>query len=294
MVAHRFGGSWTDRKLNALAEYLIQYRVIFTKNPWAKKYKTIYVDAFAGTGEREVGDDSRQASLFGYDEEKRGFQAGSVKVALTLKSKFDKYIFIDSKAKHATALKELLRNQHAELAGRCDVRREDANRWLQEWCRTEDWTKQRAVVFLDPYGMDVEWVTIEAIAKTQAIDLWVLFPFAIGANRMLPRDTPPDSAWARRLTAILGTDEWKQQFYRQNRETDLLGMERGSVTKIVGADDILKFFLRRLESVFAKIVQEPLILENSNHVPMYALCFAAGNRRGAPTAVRIASHLTRT
>ncbi len=170
MVAHRFGGSWTDRKLNALAEYLIQYRVIFTKNPWAKKYKTIYVDAFAGTGEREVGDDSRQASLFGYDEEKRGFQAGSVKVALTLKSKFDKYIFVDSKAKHATALKELLRNQHAELAGRCDVRREDANRWLQEWCRTEDWTKQRAVVFLDPYGMDVEWVTIEALLQSVPIE----------------------------------------------------------------------------------------------------------------------------
>ena len=65
------------------------------------------------------------------------------------------------------------------------------------------------------------------------------------------------------------------------------------MTKIIGADEILKFFLKRLESVFAKIVQEPLILENSHNVPMYALCFAAGNPRGAPIAVKIASYLTR-
>lgn len=31
-------------------------------------------------------------------------------------------------------------------------------------------------MFLDPYGMQVDWATIEAIAKTKAIDLWILFP----------------------------------------------------------------------------------------------------------------------
>jgi three-Cys-motif partner protein len=39
-----------------------------------------------------------------------------------------------------------------------------------------DWRSHRAVLFLDPYGMQVEWQTIEAIAKTAAIDLWLLFP----------------------------------------------------------------------------------------------------------------------
>jgi len=41
-------------------------------------------------------------------------------------------------------------------------------------------------------------------------------------------------------------------------------------------------------------VERPLILENSKHTPMYALCFAAGNPAGAPTAVKIASHLTKS
>ena len=41
------------------------------------------------------------------------------------------------------------------------------------------------------------------------------------------------------------------------------------------------------------VVEHPMILENAKHTPMYALCFAAGNPKGAPTAVKIAAHLTR-
>jgi three-Cys-motif partner protein len=292
-VVHRFGGSWTERKLEALRDYLVQYQLIFKKNPKARKLKTIYVDAFAGTGERDPGERDADPGLFGYDEEIRGYQEGSVRKALSIDNKFDRYIFIERKPKHAAALKKLISGEFSALSARCTIEEEDANAWLQKWCRTEDWRGQRAVVFLDPYGMNVDWATIEAIARTKAIDLWILFPFAIGANRMMPRDAPPDSLWARRLTAIFGTDEWKSRFYGKSKKGDLFGDVEGSVVKIAGMDEILQFFLERLRSVFAKIVERPLILENSKHTPMYALCFAAGNPAGAPTAVRIASHLTK-
>ncbi len=82
MAVHRFGGPWTDRKLAALRDYLIQYQVIFTKNPSAKNLLTVYVDAFAGTGERDARIDKATVSLFGYDEEAREFQQGSARVAL--------------------------------------------------------------------------------------------------------------------------------------------------------------------------------------------------------------------
>jgi hypothetical protein len=111
---------------------------------------------------------------------------------------------------------------------------------------------------------------------------------------MMPKDAPPDSTWAERLTAIFGTDEWKSRFYRQDMKKDLFGDTPDSVIKIAGVDEILIFFLERLRAVFEKVVERPLILENSKHTPMYALCFAAGNPRGAPTAVKIASYLTRT
>ncbi|MBI3916598.1 MAG: three-Cys-motif partner protein TcmP [Betaproteobacteria bacterium] len=291
MVAHRFGGAWTERKLSALRDYLAQYQKIFTTNPNARKLKTIYVDAFAGTGDRDTGEDLRQGLLFGYDDETQGYQEGSVKVALSLSQSFHQYVFIDNKAKHANALHNLVNSEFPNLANRCTIEKSDANIWLQEWCRTQNWRDQRAVAFLDPYGMDVEWGTIVAIANTKAIDLWVLFPLGIGPSRVLPNQEIPESKWADRLTKLFGTDEWKSQFYRENGHVDLLGNKHDSITRIAGVDEILAFFLKRLNLVFERIVERPMILRNSKQSPMYALCFAAGNPRGAPTAVRIASHL---
>lgn len=293
MVIHRFGGSWTERKLNALRNYLVQYQKIFTTSPNARRFKTIYVDAFAGTGNRNTDEDLRQGALFGYDEDTRGYQEGSVKVALSLERKFHQYIFIDNKAKHAKALQNLVESEFPEMADRCTIEKCDANRWLQDWCRTQDWREQRAVVFLDPYGMDVEWETIRAIADTEAIDLWVLFPLGIGPSRVMPNKDAPESKWASRLTKLFGTEEWESQFYREDGNVNLFGVKCDSVTKIAGVDEVLAFFLKRLRSIFAKVVDHPLILHNSKNSPMYALCFAAGNPKGAPIAVRIAAHLAR-
>ncbi|MGH9204065.1 MAG: three-Cys-motif partner protein TcmP, partial [Vicinamibacterales bacterium] len=267
MTEHRFGGPWTEEKLLRLKKYLDAYMKIFSRNERAAYFRAVYVDAFAGTGERDAHERDEGPGLFGYDEEIRGFQEGSVRKALSIDNKFDRYIFIESKPKHVAALRRLIGAEFRTLSDRCIIEEEDANTWLQEWCRTQEWRGQRAVVFLDPYGMNVDWATIEAIARTKAIDLWVLFPFAIGANRMMPKDAPPDSLWAKRLTAIFGTEEWKSRFYGPPKG-GLFPDFHGPIVKIAGMDDVLEFFLERLRSVFAKIVDRPLILENSKHTPM--------------------------
>ncbi len=33
---------------------------------------------------------------------------------------------------------------------------------------------RRAVMFLDPYGMQVEWSTLQAVASCSKVDLWLL------------------------------------------------------------------------------------------------------------------------
>lgn len=109
----------------------------------------------------------------------------------------------------------------------------------------------------------------------------------------MPKDSPPDSLWAKRLTRIFGTEDWQSRFYGAGRNADLFGAQ-GPIVRIAGADDILEFFIERLHSVFAGVVEHPMILENSKRSPMYALCFAAGNPKGAPTAVKIAGYLTRS
>jgi three-Cys-motif partner protein len=141
-------------------------------------------------------------------------------------------------------------------------------------------------------GMEVAWATIEAIAQTHAIDLWLLFPLGQAVNRLLTRHGPPEEPWAQRLTRIFGTEVWKEAFYRAPTQGRLFGAET-ALEKDADFDAIGAFFVQRLETVFAQVVKKPLPLCNTKNVPIYLLCFAAGNPTGAPTAVRIASHILR-
>ena len=49
--------------------------------------------------------------------------------------------------------------------------------------------------------------------------------------------------------------------------------------------------MKRLQGTFAGVVDNPPALYNSTNVPLYLLCFAAGNPRGAKIAVKIAQDI---
>jgi hypothetical protein len=120
------------------------------------------------------------------------FLEGSAKRALRTTLPFDKYIFIEKDPERCKQL-ENLKNEFPTLANDIDIRQEDANEEIQNLAN-KDWRSRRAVLFLDPYGMQVEWKTLEAIANTKAIDLWLLFPLGIGVNRLLKKSGDiPDS-----------------------------------------------------------------------------------------------------
>ncbi|HKY23384.1 MAG TPA: three-Cys-motif partner protein TcmP [Vicinamibacterales bacterium] len=186
---------------------------------------------------------------------------------------------------------ELLKQEFPDLAADIRIRPGDANTEIQELCAKEkDWSSHRAVLFLDPYGMQVDWTTVEAIARTKAIDLWVLFPLGIGVNRLLTKSGDIPDPWRRRLSLLLGTEEWYEEFYRSESTPTLFG---GAADRIVKAstETIGRYFNNRLKSIFAAVADEPKVLRNSANSPLYLLCFAAGNPRGAPIALRIANHL---
>lgn len=46
----QWGGSWTESKLDVFEKYLRAYLKIFQGNERARHLKTLYVDAFAGSG----------------------------------------------------------------------------------------------------------------------------------------------------------------------------------------------------------------------------------------------------
>ena len=93
-----------------------------------------------------------------------------------------------------------------------------------------------------------------------------------------------------RLNTLLGTADWYDEFYRVERTPSLFGGEQEHVIKAT-MDTIGRYFNIRLKTIFAGVADEPGVLRNSSNNPLYLLCFAVANKRGAPVALRIANHL---
>ena len=298
-MVHSFGGPWTEDKLRRIDDYLDAYMTIFNANPGASKLNPIYLDAFAGTGFRTstVGEDRSEGLLFEDalgDPDADALKKGSAYVALRTKPPFGRYIFVDRNLKHAESL-STLRHEFPELADRISVEVADANEFLQDWCRKTDWRKNRAVVFLDPYGMQVDWSTVESIAASKAIDLWILFPLGQAVNRLLTRNDLPEGGQAQRLTRFFGTNDWQEAFYEEAESQpsmfdDVFG-EETSYAKRTNFDAIGRFFVSRLETVFAGVSPNPRPLRNSKGVPLFLLCFAVANPRAVKPALNIANYL---
>lgn len=292
MTKHEFGGEWTSEKLERVRKYLTAYTTIFDRNPRAKKLTCVYVDAFAGTGYRSQprqmsGSDLPLPELTAPDN--TAFLKGSARIALEVEPPFRRYLFIEQDRERAKEL-EALKAEFTDKINRIHIEVANANSYLMQWCANTDWRFTRAVVFLDPYGMQVEWPLIRAIAQTQAIDLWILFPLGMAVNRLLTKAEPPPEEWAQALTRLFGTDEWKATFYPQKKVLTLFG-EEDLQSKQANFVQIGQFFVDRLKTVFTAVAENPLPLFNSRNVPLYLLCFAAGNPKGAPTAIKIAQHI---
>jgi three-Cys-motif partner protein len=284
-----FGGSWTQYKLEALGKYLRAYTTIFKKNLRARYYSISYVDAFAGTGTLQRPELNAFAELLpNLRENEEKYRKGSVRRALEVEPPFDKYLFIEKSATKCDELRAIA----AEFASRkIEIVNEDANNAILGWCRSLDSKRERAVVFLDPFGASVKWKVIVALGQTRAVDLWVLFPYS-AINRMLVRDSKPPAAWANRLTEVFGTSEWEQAFYSTTEWPSLLD-EMETITSVHKSADyrsITTFFVQRLKREFLA-VSNPLPLHNSNGSLLFMLFFAAGNERSAKTGLKIANSI---
>lgn len=292
MELQRFGGNWTEEKLEKLRKYLVAYSTIMNKYHFAYAY----IDAFAGTGYRTLkadettGDVSQQKLMFPelIEPESRKFIDGSARIALQTIPRFSKYIFIEKDANKIPELNKL-KLEFPELESDIEILNSDANLYLNQLCK-KNWSKHRALLFLDPFGMQIPWTTIVAIANTQAIDLWYLFPVGIAINRLLKRDGNIQESIRKKLNETFGTEDWYDTFYKVDRQTNLFGdyslTEKNADCKLIG-----EYFAQRLETVFAGVAKNPLLLLNSTNTPLYLLCFASSNPKGAPTAIKIAQDI---
>lgn len=292
---HRFGGGWTDLKLDVLQRYL----TFFTTALSRQRFELLYIDGFAGSGGRTVERMLARASpLFGtVDRAERVEVPGSARIALDARPPFHRVVLIERHGRRFAALKRLC-SHFPDVA--VELLQGEANDALVRLCRTTPWRTRnaryagvRAALFLDPYGMNLEYATLQAIAETQAIDVWYLFPLS-GLYRQASRAERKLTVQKRAaITRILGTDAWETEFYRPREQADLFGepTDRHRTANVTAIEAYVK---SRLQTVFP-VVTDPLRLHMANGAPLFSLFFAMSNPdpRAVGLALKGAHHILR-
>lgn len=276
MAVPRFGGRWTEQKLEILARYLDAYTTVLKR----RRFTLYYVDGFAGAGSYD-----EPANEYAEFHELR---RGSARIALEIGDKpFDKLIFIEKETSSAQAPLELANEYRGR---RIEVVQGDANVEVPEFCRNMG-CFDRAVVFLDPYATEVSWTTVEAIAKTKKIDCWILFPL-MAVTRMMPTGKEPDESTSSHLTRILGGSEYWEDSYEPSRQMTFLD-EGPRHERVWDSRKVAERYKERLGTVFHRVADKSRTLRNSRNSPLFELFFAVGNPTGAGPAIRIADYILR-
>ncbi|MFA9459401.1 three-Cys-motif partner protein TcmP [Thiohalorhabdus methylotrophus] len=269
MTENVFGGAWTLLKLGALEDYLHGFTTALKK----QKFKLLYIDAFAGSGAVKT--------KYGDPKEAKG----SAQVALD-NGGFDYYFFIESDEERYEGLRSI-RKEHSDK--KIAVQLGDANSVLQEKLPNLNTTNWRGVIFLDPYGMELDWRTLEVISATQALDVWYLFPLS-GVYRQAALDfSSMDEDKKAAMDRILGTQEWREKIYKEVDQGELFGSR--PVRREPGPDDLENFARERLDGLFSSVLPpKRLCMENS---PLFSLFFATSNPnpKAIGPAKRIAGHI---
>lgn len=283
-------GPWARDKLDRLGKYLNAYTTILKNQKWCRGYH--YIDAFAGPGSHEVRsndhgaeetriwrDDSAAGELS--DDDQRQFIAGSPQIALDLKFPFTSYVFVEKSVARVAKLEGLRAKYGASR--RILIRQEDCTKYLKEKVAENpriDWKSNRAVVFLDPFGMQVEWDTIDSLARTQAIEIFLNFPVGMAIQRfLLRRPENIDEALRKRLDIYFGSPLWFDTVYQKQKTLF------GDQTKKVEASGIalLRWYRQRLLTVFSHVSNAALI-RNTRGGHLYHLLLASHNKNGVKIA----------
>lgn len=257
ITRNRFGGAWTEEKLERLRKYLGFYTQALKVQP----FRLVYIDSFAGTGRCHVqcAGGSRVVD-------------GSAKIALDCSPAFSAYHFIEKKREHAAELEALLR-EHPNGA-RAFLSTNGAADVLPSLLKQYDWRSTRGVLFLDPYGLQCSWEMIESIARTRALDVFFLVSLSGLFRQAALNRSCIDAGKSSALSRFLGTDGWRQALY-VHEQPDLFAADP-TVTRDRGYEAILRFTRQRLGEVFP-YVSDPLLLRGHKGPPLFALFFMVSN-----------------
>lgn len=273
-------GDWSVDKLDILQSYSEQYALILQNQTTAKggpQFYCGYIDGFAGAGQHIHKGTGKVI-------------AGSPTIALTLPTKFDEYHFVDLDNERVKQLQKLCHGHlsaHVHLGDCTDVLLDKVFPKFQY----KDY--RRALCFLDPYGMHLDWKVLAAAGSMKSIEIFLNFP-VMDINRNVKRENlnEVDADHRDRMTKFWGDETWHAAMFAPSDQTNFLGLlgDGGEIHELDKKDNeafVSVFRTRLKEYAGFSFVPEPVAMRNSKNAVVYYLFFASNNKTGE----KIANHI---
>ncbi len=246
-------GVWSDVKLAILEEYAKPYNQILR----SRNFHPIYIDGFAGAGHHIAKGSERIIQ-------------GSPARALAVDPPFDSLHFVDINGARVAELRRL-------SAGRpnVSVHLGDCNSVLltEIFPKIRYQDRQRALCILDPYGLHLNWETIEAAGRSSVIEIFLNFPVMDMNRNVLWHNSEGASDLHReRMTKYWGDRSWESAAYPTTP-----GLFEPMQQKATN-EEVAEAFRKRLQKAGGfKYVPRPMPMRNSTGAIVYYLFFAAQN-----------------
>lgn len=278
---NKFGGNWTENKIEILVDYAKAYLTIMNKYAGQYKWKLMYFDGFAGSGLtiKEKGDI-------------RKIIIGAAKRILEIENPrpFDEYYFVEKDSDNRKSLEENTKDVFTDK--KIYVQEDDCNKKLLDmsyFLKSQKGKKHKVLAYIDPCGMQLEWSSLEVL-KGLSVDVWILVPTGMGVNRLLKKDGDISEAWTERLVRFLGMteNEIRNYFYKERTVQTLFGEETQISKEEKAIEKSAELYRDRLKEIF-EFVSETYILKTSSNTTMYHFLMASNNK----SAVKIANEIVR-
>ena len=247
-------GYWSEIKLEILEKYAKPYNQILRSH----RLRSTYIDGFAGAGFHKAKGSDRIIE-------------GSPTRALAVDPPFDFFHFVDLDGNRVALLRSI-------SAGRSNVviHHGDCNDVLiREVFPTVSYVqRKRALCILDPYGLHLNWETIQAAGQSGVIEIFLNFPVMdMNRNALWKNSDKVSEAHRERMTRFWGDKSWATSAYKA-----IPGLFEDMVEK-ASNDEIAEAFRERLKKVAGfKYVPKPMPMRNTRGAIVYYLFFAAQDK----------------
>ena len=264
-AAKQSWGFWTQSKLQILEDYLAAFLTASS----LRARGAVYLDAFAGEG----GGRDRLTDLE-FDGSARIAAAASA----TNESGF-RFTYLRFVELNRTRADDIRKEFRSDFPGRdIDVVPGDCNQVISRLLTDmpNDLTWYPTFAFLDPFGIELRWDTIRALAdhkrdRTYKVELFMLFatPAIMRIAGLTPEKAVPDAD--ARLTGLFGCDAWEPIVETRRK-------------RLIGGDQAREAFVNVMRWRLAHDLgyQRTHVLEfkNSRGTPLYHMVFASDNDAG--------------